>query len=101
MLYNRTEHGQGFFICKIECCLSDSWIYAQSIVVLVTFLINKRKILDKNRLDLKFIDSNQISIQPIHLLCIHIFQKRLSGRTANGNCRTEIIRPKGTVGSEY
>ena len=32
------------------------------------------------------------------LLCIHLFQKRLSERTADGNLRTEIIRPKGTVG---
>ena len=28
---------------------------------------------------------------------IHLFQKRLSERTANGSCRTEIVRPKGTV----
>ena len=28
---------------------------------------------------------------------IHLFQKTLSGRTANGSCRTEIPRPKGTV----
>ena len=29
--------------------------------------------------------------------CIHLFQKTLSESTANGNCRTEIARPKGTV----
>ena len=28
---------------------------------------------------------------------IHLFQKTLSERTANGSCRTEIARPKGTV----
>ena len=28
---------------------------------------------------------------------IHLFQKTLSESTANGNCRTEIARPKGTV----
>ena len=28
---------------------------------------------------------------------IHPFQKTLSERTANGSCRTEIARPKGTV----
>ena len=30
-------------------------------------------------------------------LDIHLFQKTLSERTANGSCRTEIARPKGTV----
>jgi len=28
---------------------------------------------------------------------IHLFQKTPSERTANGSCRTEIARPKGTV----
>ena len=28
---------------------------------------------------------------------IHLFQKTLSERTANGSCRTEIARPKGTA----
>ena len=28
---------------------------------------------------------------------IHLFQKTLSERTANGSCRKEIARPKGTV----
>ena len=28
---------------------------------------------------------------------IHLLQKTLSERTANGSCRTEIARPKGTV----
>ena len=28
---------------------------------------------------------------------IHLFQKTLSERTANGSCRTETARPKGTV----
>ena len=32
---------------------------------------------------------------------IHLFQKTLSERTANGSCRTEIARPKGTVVSIY
>ena len=30
-------------------------------------------------------------------LHIHLFQKTLSDRTANGSCRTEIARPKGTA----
>ena len=30
-------------------------------------------------------------------ICKHLFQKTLSERTANGSCRTEIARPKGTV----
>ena len=33
--------------------------------------------------------------------CIHLFQKTLSERTANGSCRTEIARPKGTVVSIF
>ena len=32
-----------------------------------------------------------------HKHYIHLFQKTLSERTANGSCRTEIARPKGTV----
>ena len=28
-------------------------------------------------------------------MCIHLFQKTLSERTANGSCHTEIARPKG------
>ena len=32
---------------------------------------------------------------------IHLFQKTLSERTANGSCRTEIARPKGTVVSIF
>ena len=31
-------------------------------------------------------------------LLLYLFQKRLSERTANGNCRTEIVRPKGNCG---
>ena len=31
------------------------------------------------------------------LLIIQLFQKRLSERLANGECRTEVARPKGTV----
>ena len=27
-------------------------------------------------------------------ICIHLFQKTLSERTANGSCRTEIARPR-------
>ena len=34
-------------------------------------------------------------------ICIHLFQKTLSERTANGSCRTEIARPKGTVVSTF
>ena len=34
-------------------------------------------------------------------MCIHLFQKTLSERTANGSCRTEIARPKGTVVSIF
>ena len=30
-------------------------------------------------------------------VCIHLFQKTLPERRANGSCRTEIARPKGTV----
>ena len=33
----------------------------------------------------------------LHLAHIHLFQKTLSEITANGSCRTEIARPKGTV----
>ena len=29
------------------------------------------------------------------------FKKKVSERRADGNCRTEIVRPKGTVGFEY
>ena len=32
---------------------------------------------------------------------IHLFQKTLSETTANGSCRTEIARPKGTVVSLF
>ena len=32
---------------------------------------------------------------------IHLFQKTLSERTANGSCRMEIARPKGTVVSIF
>ena len=32
---------------------------------------------------------------------IHLFQKRLSERTANGSCQTEIARPKRTVVSIF
>ena len=32
---------------------------------------------------------------------IHPFQKTFSERTANGSCRTEIARPKGTVVSIF
>ena len=32
---------------------------------------------------------------------IHLFQKTLSERTANGSCRTEIARPQGTVVSIF
>ena len=32
---------------------------------------------------------------------IHLFQKTLPERTANGSCRTEIARPKGTVVSIF
>ena len=39
---------------------------------------------------------NQL-FQLLHLAHIHLFQKTLSESTANGNCRTEIARPKGTV----
>ena len=33
----------------------------------------------------------------VNIICIHLFQKTLSERTANGSCRTEIARSKGTV----
>ena len=33
--------------------------------------------------------------------CIHLLQKMLSERTANGNCRTEIARTKGNVVSKF
>ena len=32
---------------------------------------------------------------------IHLFQKTLSEMTANGSCRTEIARPKGTMVSIF
>ena len=32
---------------------------------------------------------------------IHLFQKTLLERKANGSCRTEIARPKGTVVSIF
>ena len=32
---------------------------------------------------------------------IHLFQKTLSERTANGSCWTEIVRPQGTVVSIF
>ena len=35
------------------------------------------------------------------VLLIHLFQKTLSERTANGSCRMEIARPKGTVVSIF
>ena len=35
--------------------------------------------------------------RPRRIIVIHLFQKTLSERTANGSCRTEIARPKGTV----
>ena len=35
------------------------------------------------------------------LINIHLFQKTLSERTANGSCRMEIARPKGTVVSIF
>ena len=37
----------------------------------------------------------------ISALYIHLFQKALSERTANGSCRTEIARPKGTMVSIF
>ena len=40
-------------------------------------------------------------IQCLVIRRIQLFQKRLSERTANGNCRREIVRPKGTAGFEY
>ena len=41
------------------------------------------------------------SIVRAFLVLIHLFQKTLSKRTANGSCRTEIARPKGTVVSIF
>ena len=41
--------------------------------------------------------TNQSARRVLSEFNIHLFQKTLSERTANGSCRTEIARPKGTV----
>ena len=41
------------------------------------------------------------SLDCLFVLCIQLFQKMLSGRTTNVNCRTAIARLKGNVGIEY
>ena len=42
-----------------------------------------------------------INFIPPSIYRIHLFQKTLSERTANGSCRMEIARPKGTVVSIF
>ena len=47
------------------------------------------------------VEKSMMHLQTCCFANIHLFQKRLSERTANGNCRMEIVRPKGSVGFEY
>ena len=52
--------------------------------------------------EFKAMKANEEDFYSFYVVCrIHLFQKTLSERTANGSCRTEIARPKGTVVSIF
>ena len=78
---------------KFLCCVHS--LHKASAKILAIFMSQSRSDGKEN------VEKSMMHLQTCCFANIHLFQKRLSERTANGNCRMEIVRPKGSVGFEY
>ena len=78
---------------KFLCCVH--LLHKASAKILAIFMSQSRSDGKEN------VEKSMMHLQTCCFANIHLFQERLSERTANGNCRMEIVRPKGSVGFEY
>ena len=78
---------------KFLCCVH--LLHKASAKILAIFMSQSRSDSKEN------VEKSMMHLQTCCFANIHLFQKRLSERTAIGNCRMEIVRPKGSVGFEY
>ena len=78
---------------KFLCCVH--LLHKASAKILAIFMSQSRSDGKEN------VEKSMMHLQTCCFANIHLFQKRLSERTAIGNCRMEIVRPKGSVGFEY
>ena len=78
---------------KFLCCVH--LLHKASAKILAIFMSQSRSDGKEN------VEKSMMHLQTCCFANIHLFQKRLSERTATGNCRMEIVRPKGSVGFEY